>query len=373
MGRLLMIVLAALALGPSAAHAQVVIRETTTEYGQTALLVDASAVTGADVRATYESGLVVSAAGVDIEIDGPEDRCDDEGTVARCSSQRDVHLRLGPGDDRAVVLGFQSGSLTAGDGHDTVIADDDRIAFDGEAGRDHLDLSVISSAVHIEQGPGTKLGGFEVLATGAGADFVTVAAGQEVSTGGGDDVIRAKNGAVDEISCGDGVDVVAGDVADHVDGCEEAYVPFDERQPPGTPLLCIGGGTVDPDVLVAPFLGGRCHGGAGDDNLRGSGANDLLDGGPGDDLVSGLLGDDVVRGGSGDDRAYGGRGRDRVRGGPGADRLDGGRGADRLFARGGGTDRIDCGPGNDIAYVDSRDRVRGCERVRSSGARKSHR
>jgi hypothetical protein len=35
-----------------------------------------------------------------------------------------------------------------------------------------------------------------------------------------------------------------------------------------------------------------------------------------------------------------------------------------LKSRGGGADRVSCGPGKDIAYVDSSDTVSGCETVR---------
>ena len=37
---------------------------------------------------------------------------------------------------------------------------------------------------------------------------------------------------------------------------------------------------------------------------------------------------------------------------------------DRIIARGGGSDRVSCGSGTDIAYVDSSDKVSGCEQVR---------
>ncbi len=43
----------------------------------------------------------------------------------------------------------------------------------------------------------------------------------------------------------------------------------------------------------------------------------------------------------------------------------GGSGSDRIRARGGGRDKVRCGAGlHDVAIVDRRDRVRGCEIVR---------
>ena len=57
-------------------------------------------------------------------------------------------------------------------------------------------------------------------------------------------------------------------------------------------------------------------------------------------------------------------GDDQLNGGFDADVLAGGDGNDRLIARAGGRDVVDCGPGQDLAYVDRGDRVVGCERVR---------
>jgi Ca2+-binding RTX toxin-like protein len=67
--------------------------------------------------------------------------------------------------------------------------------------------------------------------------------------------------------------------------------------------------------------------------------------------------------------ARGLRGADEIRGGYGEDVLSGGRGADFLrgqdiFSQSGAfRDVVDCGPGNDRASVDFRDRVVDCEDV----------
>ncbi len=74
---------------------------------------------------------------------------------------------------------------------------------------------------------------------------------------------------------------------------------------------------------------------------------------------------DVLRGTKRGDRLRGFAGRDLLVGRAGRDCLDGGRGNDRILARGGGRDSVVCGAGNrDVAVVDRRDRVRGCEIVR---------
>jgi Ca2+-binding RTX toxin-like protein len=48
----------------------------------------------------------------------------------------------------------------------------------------------------------------------------------------------------------------------------------------------------------------------------------------------------------------------------GKDRQYGGRGNDVFFSAGGFRDLVDCGPGVDTAYVDSKDRVVDCEKLR---------
>lgn len=56
-------------------------------------------------------------------------------------------------------------------------------------------------------------------------------------------------------------------------------------------------------------------------------------------------------------------GADRIRPRRGRDCVRAGKGRDRIFARDGARDRIKCGRGRDIAFVDRRDRTRGCERI----------
>ena len=66
----------------------------------------------------------------------------------------------------------------------------------------------------------------------------------------------------------------------------------------------------------------------------------------GDDVVLGYAGQDKIRGGNDNDKQYGGRGNDVI------------------YSEGGFRDLLNCGPGTDTAYVDSKDRVVGCERKR---------
>jgi Ca2+-binding RTX toxin-like protein len=63
----------------------------------------------------------------------------------------------------------------------------------------------------------------------------------------------------------------------------------------------------------------------------------------------------VIRGLAGDDSLCGG---------PGNDVLEGGAGMDRINVKDGKRDRVDCGPGRDTVTVDTKDRLRHCERTR---------
>jgi hypothetical protein len=98
--------------------------------------------------------------------------------------------------------------------------------------------------------------------------------------------------------------------------------------------------------------------------LRSGGpGNDTLSGAPGNDNISGGRGNDILSGGPGNDILSGGPGNDVISGGPGKDIISGGPGNDTIHARDGHRDVVDCGPGRDVAFVDTVDLVRGCERV----------
>jgi Ca2+-binding RTX toxin-like protein len=73
---------------------------------------------------------------------------------------------------------------------------------------------------------------------------------------------------------------------------------------------------------------------------------------------------DHINAEGGDDVVLGRRGADRIRGGNDSDRQYGNMGNDVIYSEGGFRDLVNCGKGNDTAYVDSKDRVVGCERKR---------
>ena len=132
------------------------------------------------------------------------------------------------------------------------------------------------------------------------------------------------------------------------------------------------------DFHIGGFGNDTLFGGNGNDSLNGGSDDDRITGGPGDDRLRGGLGDDFLRGTAGDDRVSGGLGSDTLTGGQGDDVITSsdpdpgcGIGDDcPTGSRNGEADRVSCGPGKDVARVDSTDRVaRNCERViRNFGA-----
>ena len=81
--------------------------------------------------------------------------------------------------------------------------------------------------------------------------------------------------------------------------------------------------------------------------------------------MSGNKGDDVVSGNDGHDSVFGGWGADRVFGGSGDDEL-------HALAADGQPDLLDCGPGDDKAFVLRSERpltrLVGCEKLLSSSS-----
>lgn len=122
-------------------------------------------------------------------------------------------------------------------------------------------------------------------------------------------------------------------------------------------------------------------GGAGDDELIGTGGTNRFGGGPGDDDLDGRGGGDVLGGGAGDDTVLGGNGDDRLEeiyfqderssGGPsGTDRFVGGPGSDEMHSR--DTDEADgeispddvqCDADDQPVESDPADLLRDCARM----------
>ncbi len=138
-----------------------------------------------------------------------------------------------------------------------------------------------------------------------------------------------------------------------------------------------GGGGGGP---TEPLAAGGCVlallGTNGADTLTGGAGHEVIIGFASGDRIRAMDGHDCAVGGTGGDRIDGGRGNDRLTGGTGKDVLvdssgvnvfDAGPGKDSVYARNGSRELVRCGPGNDLAQVDRRDRARGCELLTYSG------
>ena len=117
-----------------------------------------------------------------------------------------------------------------------------------------------------------------------------------------------------------------------------------------------GGDTVRLDAkgLPAEFesvpapIASRINGGGTRDVLLGHAGVDELRGGASFDELSGFQGDDLLVGGQRQDTLLAGKGDDVVRA------VDGGK----------RSDKIRCGDGTDVAFVDRADNYAGCERIK---------
>jgi hemolysin type calcium-binding protein len=161
-----------------------------------------------------------------------------------------------------------------------------------------------------------------------------------------------------------------------VGGTDASEVFTIGTEPSGSPGVNMNASTSsDPDVEVASSRYIVVHA---------EGGNDLVTalGGPGFvgplrgafAIADGGLGKDVLLAGPNGSGFEGEEGHDRLVGSPREDFLEGGPGKDKILARGGNDDidaldrkkdRVICGSGKrDRATVDTRDRIKGCERGR---------
>jgi Ca2+-binding RTX toxin-like protein len=122
-------------------------------------------------------------------------------------------------------------------------------------------------------------------------------------------------------------------------------------------------------VLLFAVVGLVAAGSATAAFIHGTPGDDTIAGTPHSDVIEALAGNDTVHAGSGADVVYGGKGNDSLWGGRGQDRLYGGPGDDVLHALADDNQRdlLDCGPGNDVAWVNVKDRglyrIVNCETV----------
>jgi hypothetical protein len=167
------------------------------------------------------------------------------------------------------------------------------------------------------------------------------------------------------------VNIAAGRIVVHLNSTIKTFTVGSVQQ-----LVVNGNNGNDKINVVSPTPNTVINGGAGDDNIKGSGGADLISGGDGDDLVKGRKGADQIYGDAGDDDLRGGDGNDTIGGDDedllaasninstleGNDKLNGGAGDDWLL--GGtesdehddlsGNDEYAGGAGNDIVDIRGR-------------------
>jgi Ca2+-binding RTX toxin-like protein len=257
-----------------------------------------------------------------------------------------LEVRSLDGDDSFTIGNLTGTSLATG-----------TLFFDGGLGNDTLDASASTTAI-------TGLGGAgeDTLRGGSGNDTITGGTGNDTVTGGaGNDRNIWNNGDnTDTFDGGDGLDVqevngaAAGDVFTLSNNGGVALfsrtnlVPFDVgmtnverlevRSLDGDDSFTIGNLTGTSLATGTLFFDGglgndtfnasasttavTALGGAGTDNMVGSGVADTLDGGADADRIAGGLGNDGLSGGDGNDILIGGRGKDILDGDGGADVFD---------------------------------------------------
>ena len=300
-----------------------------------------------------DGAVTARSAGEPVETKQP---CGTDGSqTVVCGPGVITHLigELTPHADRLVIdVPWVAPGFFGADGDDTFVlrswTPGDTGIF-GNAGRDVLDLSQAREGA-VARGDSARADihtDVELLIGTPFDDTLTSYGGftaehtEEVRGGRGNDLVDIHDGVRNEADCGGQIgDRARIGVGDTVRRCR-AVVVFNGKG--RTIFDGFGQGPEwEHDGCSAPVpIEGRpgavmCVGTAAADELTGTPKADALDG----------LG-----------------GRDRIAGGRGADLLLGGAGRDVLFARDGTRDRVRCGPGRDVARVDQRDRVRGCERV----------
>lgn len=192
-------------------------------------------------------------------------------------------ISTGGGDD-TVNLGGGNNHVATGDGNDTV-----------NDGGGLFDLN--------------GSGGDNVISTGRGNDTVDTRSGNDrIYTGGGNDSVKTSGGD-NVVDGGSGNDTIETGGGDDV----------------------IYGGQGDDRIDTIRGGNNQVSGGDGSDIIYGSNnGNDVIYGGQGDDFVNGVNGDNYIDGGSGNDVLYGGRGNDVIYGGSGDDVMYGGQGDDHV-------------------------------------------
>ena len=330
------------------------------------------------------------------------------------------------GNDR--IVGFRNAGGTrdvmlGGEGNDTLVWNpgDGDDTMNGEAGSDTIEVNGGNGGEQFEVKPSTTPGRVQFDRLGPspipGVFNLDIGTAERLdfNGNGGDDTLNANGGAaglnpfvIDADGGADNDIIQTGDAPDLLKGGagNDRLVSF--RSPAGTRDVILGGDGDDTLVWNPGDGDDTMDGEAGSDTIEvngGSGGEDFevkpgaqagrvqfdrtgpsppgpfnldigsseeleLNAGGGDDRIKGAKGLKglIVSTLNGDD------GNDRITGTNAKDVLTGGKGFDLIRAADRSADQVECGGGIDLAFVDRRDSVRGCElviggllRVKASG------
>ena len=293
--------------------------------GQDAVIIDWSAATAAvTTQSSYPNTRFVIGTAASVVLYGIET----------------ITLLTGSGADRITTPPVMTRGLTprtnvvAGGGDDIVTVSSPLDSVDGGAGVDGVFMLTqgattqdivwrIPSNIFLSPAGTVQLSGIEYFVrgyTGSGNDIIetgTLARGDSVYTGPGDDEIIVYNGA-DTVEASDGDDLL---VIDWREGAAAVTLAGGIASPWNPAAGRSGSATDRAGRSVSFFDIERLHvmTGGGSDTLSGLSGADEIDGGAGDDAIQGLAGNDVLRGGAGNDSLDGGAGDDQLFGGAGDD------------------------------------------------------
>jgi Ca2+-binding RTX toxin-like protein len=216
------------------------------------------------------------------------------------------------GDVESITGGLANDSLRGGPDADTLVGGPGDDEMEGLAGDDDL------------QGDGGLAAGTDTMSGGAGNDRIQGQAGGDMLAGGaGSDTLEGGT-SDDTLSGGSQQDRLVG-------GPDEDTVAYSTAADVTVRLGAGRGGSTEPGDIDRLEEVEDVSGGNQRDTVTGTNAPNVLDGANGEDYIDGRRG---------------------------VDRLDGGGSADVVAARDGVRDApVACGPGQDFAIVDRRDRV----------------
>lgn len=344
----LLAILVVLNLPSAAAAGTAYVRATPNSVGggEAVLIFSAEAGERNDIvvgRGSDTDGITLRDAGVAVTA-GPGCAAIDAHAV-RCIHPwlRVALIDAGDGDDAVRTVSFSDVAL-GGEGADVLSG---RGTLLGGPGNDVL-TSTSPPACRDEKGPcgeppDALLGGpgDDILRGGVGNDLLSGdgVAPNQPDSGGGDDTIDG-GGGLDNMSYAGRATPVRIDLS----GATVGGSP-DERDRI-TGVEDVTGGDGD-DVLLGDDDDNGLTGGPGNDSLQGRGGDDDLDGGLGADRLRGNDGNDDIDSDQAGDAMYGGRGDDR---------LWNPRGTSGLLAR-----TVHCGSGRDIVHGPQGQLLTACE------------